>query len=61
MRETDGLQRRGHPLAALLGRDAVEHQGKRHVLLGRQPRNQVERLEDEADPVAAYVRELLVV
>ncbi len=57
--ETDGVDHQIQP--ALVGLAAGEHQRQGDVLQRRQRRHQVERLEDEADPVAAQMGQLLVV
>ena len=48
------------PLAALLQLDAGERQGERNVVLGRHRGDEVERLEDRADPLQPVVREVAV-
>jgi hypothetical protein len=57
--QPDGVDQAGHP--RLVGLAAGDGQRQLDVLLGRQDRQQVEGLEDEADLVAAQVGELLVV
>ena len=57
--ETDGVDDEVEPL--LVGLAAGERQRQRDVLERGQRRHEVERLEDEADAVAAQLGELLVV
>ena len=56
--EADSGHHRVEPLAVHLYAGDVEGEGD--VFLGRQRRQEVELLEDEADPVAAQLRQLLV-
>jgi hypothetical protein len=56
--EADRVDHRGQPF--LIGLPAGQVEGKRDVLERGQGRDQVERLEHEADPVAAEVGQLLL-
>ena len=58
-RRSHGVDDRVEPFGVDVGARDVERQGD--VLLGRERRDQVERLEHEADPVAPQLRQELVV
>ena len=60
MRDGDGVEGVRDALPHLARRPTVEHQGQRDVLLGRQRRQQVEELEDDADPPATEDGHLVV-
>ena len=56
----DAFQALGRVLERLAAADAAQQQRQRHVLHGRQRRQQVEELEDEADARPAQVRAFAV-
>ena len=60
VREAHRRQRGLDPLPPLAARQAGEDHGQLHVLGRGQARHEVERLEDEADEMAADLRQLLV-
>ena len=58
--ESDSAQRVNGELFALLLFDAPVNQRKLDVAFCREARNEVEALEDKADFLVAYLRELIV-